>query len=100
MNASLAEECINQRPTTSQPSSSKSVDKKRSLSAVKRWRQLAWSAWPSFQTDGEGHADLILDCDLDLVAGVVLTACRDTTLKVRSQFLPYLNPDYLYSNGS
>ena len=66
------------------PSHGQTAEKKRSA-AVKRWRQLGWEAASSFQTDDEegGHADLILDCDVDVAAGVAVTASRDTTLKVR-----------------
>jgi hypothetical protein len=85
----IADESVHQRPASSRQSGTKGGDKKRSGAAVKQWRQLAWDSTPFLQTDGEGHADLILDSDVDLVAGVVLTACRDTTLKVGHEYSQY-----------
>lgn len=49
---------------------------------MRQWRRTAaWEAGPVFQ-EGDGHADLVLDCDLDVASGVAITASRDTTLKV------------------
>jgi hypothetical protein len=42
----------------------------------------------------DGHADLILDCDLDVGAGLAATASRDTTLKVGGRIsVADLEPD-------
>lgn len=73
--------------TTTPPSASSERNKDKTakpVSAVKRWRQLVWTAAvPGGQlSDDELHADLILDCDVDVAVGVAVTASRDTTLKV------------------
>mgnify|MGYP003318595102 CR=1 FL=1 len=43
------------------------------------WKKAEWEV-----DDLEGHDDLILSSDIDLAAGLVTTASRDTTVKVWS----------------
>jgi len=55
---------------------------------IKYWRKSSWKI-DLFDTVGEsegdaGHTDLILSCDLNLDMGFLITASRDTTLKVWS----------------
>jgi len=44
-----------------------------------QWKKSEWEV-----QELEGHDDLILACDIDLAAGVVATASRDTTVKIWS----------------
>jgi len=52
---------------------------KRPAEPGAHWKKSEWEV-----QELEGHDDLILACDIDLSAGVVATASRDTTVKIWS----------------
>ena len=51
--------------------------KERRAESVSQWRRAGWSV-----QELQGHEDTVLDCDISLLAGLALTASRDTTVKV------------------
>ena len=53
--------------------------KERRAESVSQWRRAGWSV-----QELQGHEDTVLDCDISLLAGLAVTASRDTTVKVRS----------------